>query len=44
MAFWLDLLFGNVIGAMAMFVMVSMVGMGAYFTWLFIVKSKDPEA
>ena len=44
MAFWMDLLFGNVIGAMSMFVIIFMLGMAGYFTWLFITKSKDPDA
>ncbi len=44
MAFWMDLLFGNIFGAMSMFVIFFMLGMGGYFTWMFIVKSGDPDA
>lgn len=41
MSFWMDLLFGNFIGALSMFVILFMLGMGIFFTWVFVTKSKD---
>ncbi|MGV6858300.1 MAG: DUF3149 domain-containing protein [bacterium] len=37
----MDLLFGNFIGALSMFVILFMLGMGIFFTWVFVTKSKD---
>ncbi len=41
MSVWMDLLFGNVFGAFAMFVIIFMLGMGVFFSWVFITKSRE---
>jgi hypothetical protein len=43
MELWMDLLFGNWIGLLSMFVFVFMIGMGIFFTIMFLGKSKRGE-
>ncbi len=40
MSLWMDLLFGNWIGLLSVFVIVFMLGMGIFFIWFFTKKSK----
>lgn len=42
MVFWLDLMFGNMIGLLSMIVIFSTIGIMSYLMWMFIQKSK-PE-
>jgi hypothetical protein len=42
MELWMNLLFGNWIGLLSMFVIAFTVGMAVFFAWLFIVKSRPP--
>ncbi len=44
MDLWMDLLFGNWFGFSAVLVILFMLGMGVFFTILFIKNSNDPDA
>ncbi len=40
MAFWMDLLFGNWTGILSMFTIFFATGLGLFFAWMFVKKSK----
>lgn len=44
MALWMDLLFGNFMGLLTVAVIAFMIGMGVFFSYIFIAKSKPPKA
>ncbi|MCB1876885.1 MAG: DUF3149 domain-containing protein [Chromatiales bacterium] len=44
MDLWMDLLFGNDIGLMSMIVLAVLLGIGFFFIWLFVAKSREPDA
>lgn len=44
MDLWMELLFGNDIGLMSMIGLAVMLGIGFFFLWLFISKSREPGA
>lgn len=43
MELWLDLLFGNFMGLLTVAVIAFMLGMGVFFAYVFISKSKEPK-
>ncbi|MEA3292277.1 MAG: DUF3149 domain-containing protein [Pseudomonadota bacterium] len=43
MSLWADLLFGNWIGLLSMFTIFFILGMGVFFVWYFLSKSKPKK-